>query len=416
MAAKFNPWAMAQEQVDAVAKRIKLDPGIHQVLRNPRRTLTVSIPVRMDDGSIKVFEGYRVQHSLARGPAKGGLRFHPDVTLEEVKALAMWMTWKCAVVGIPYGGGKGGVICNPKKMSQGEIERLSRRFFFEISAIIGEDIDIPAPDVNTTPQIMAWMMDTYSMKSGYPAPHVITDKPLEIGGSLGRNKATAQGCFYTIQAAAKKLRMPLKGKKVVVQGYGNAGFFMAEFLKGAGCKIVAVSDSQGGIYKATGIDVAAAKKHKEKTRTVVGLKGTTKISNAEILEINCDILVPAALENVITKDNARKVKAKIIAEAANGPTTPEADKILNAKGAVVIPDILANAGGVTVSYFEWVQGRMGLWWDEKDITERLKKIMDDSFAATWDTAAKEKCDMRTGAYIVAMKRVADVTKLRGIWP
>ncbi len=414
--AKFNPWEMALEQLDAVAEKMKLDSDIHAILRKPRRALIVSIPTKMDDGSIKVFEGYRVQHSSTRGPCKGGIRYHQDVTLDEVKALAMWMTWKTAVVNIPYGGGKGGVICNPKKMSQGEIERMTRRFASEISIIIGPEKDIPAPDVNTTPQVMAWIMDTYSMNKGYCVPHVITGKPLEIGGSLGRNVATAQGCFYTIQAALKKMRTTLKNKRVAVQGYGNAGFFAAKFLHDAGAKLVAVSDSKGGIYNARGINPEAAMAHKRKTITVVGLKGTSKITNAELLECNCDILVPAALENVIQADNARRVKAKIIAEAANGPTTPEADAVFRAKKTMCIPDILANAGGVTVSYFEWVQGLQGFFWTEKEIFHHLKKIMDKAFDDTWNTAQKGKCDLRTAAYILAVSRVAEAAKLRGLYP
>lgn len=412
----FNPWEMALQQLDAVADKMKLDPNIHAVLRKPRRALIVAIPTRMDDGSIKVFEGYRVQHSSTRGPCKGGIRYHQDVTLDEVRALAMWMTWKCAVVNIPYGGGKGGVICNPKEMSQGEIERMTRRFASEISIIIGPEKDIPAPDVNTTPQTMAWIMDTFSMGKGYCVPHVITGKPIAIGGSLGRNIATAQGCFYTIQAALKKMRTTLKGKKAAVQGFGNAGYFAAKLLHEAGAKIVAVSDSRGGIYSASGIDPVAALEHKEKTKSVVGFKGTTKISNEELLEVNCDILVPAALENVIQADNARRIKAKLIGEAANGPTTPEADEVFRAKKTICIPDILANAGGVTVSYFEWVQGLQGFFWTEQEVFAHLKRIMDKAFEDTWDTAQKEKCDLRTGAYILAVGRVAEATKLRGIYP
>jgi len=413
--AHFNPWEMALQQFDAVAGKMKLDPDLHAILRKPKRALIVSIPTRMDDGSIKVFDGYRVQHSHARGPSKGGIRYHQDVTLDEVKALAMWMTWKCAVVNIPYGGAKGGVVCNPKEMSAGEVERMTRRYASEISDIIGPEIDIPAPDVNTTPQHMAWIMDTYSMKKGYPCPGVITGKPLEIGGSLGRGTATAQGCFYAIQAAAKKMGASLKGKKVAVQGYGNAGSYAAQFLHDAGAKIVAVSDSQGGIYNAQGINPYAALEFKSKNKTVVGFKGTSKITNEEVLEANCDILVPAALENVLQADNARRVKAKIVAEAANGPTTPEADAVFNAKKTVCIPDILANAGGVTVSYFEWAQAVQCYWWTEKEVVERLKGIMDRAFDDTWNTAQKAKSDLRTGAYIVAVGRVAEATRIRGTY-
>ncbi len=413
---EFNPWAMAQSQLDQVAEIIDLDPGIHRVLRLPRRALTVSIPVKMDDGSVQVFEGYRVQHSQTRGPSKGGLRYHQDVTLDEVKALAMWMTWKCAVVGIPFGGGKGGIICNPKEMSEGEVERMTRRFTAEMIMIIGPEVDIPAPDVNTNPQVMAWIMDTYSMNRGYPVPGVVTGKPLDIGGSQGRNEATARGCLFSIQNAVKKKGMKLEGSTVVVQGYGNAGWIAARLLHECGATVLAVSDSRGGIYSKNGLDPVAVLEHKQKTKSVVGFPGTDAVTNEEILGIECDILVPAALENQLTEKTAPAVKAKIVAEAANGPTTPDADRILEEKGVLVIPDILANAGGVTVSYFEWVQSIQEYFWTREEVNVKLKSIMDKAFNEVYDTMESNKVSMRLASYIVAVNRVAEATTLRGIYP
>lgn len=413
---KRNVWEMALQQLDIVAKKMNLDPNIHRVLRKPKRELTVSIPIKMDDGKIEVFTGYRVQHNLARGPGKGGIRYHPDVTLEEVRALAMWMTWKCAVVGIPYGGAKGGVICNPKEMSLGELERLTRRFTVEISIIIGPEKDIPAPDVYTNPQVMAWIMDTFSMNKGYSIPGIVTGKPLSIGGSEGRNEATATGCVYTIEEAAKAIGMKLKGAKATVQGFGNAGSIAARLLQEAGCKVIAVSDSKGGIHDEAGLDILKVIEHKGKTGSVVGYNNAKKITNEELFEMPCDILVPAALENVITEENADNIKTKIIAEAANGPTTPEADEILYKNKVMVIPDILANAGGVTVSYFEWVQDIQALFWNLEQVNEKLHGIMTKSFKDVYEISKKYNCNMRTAAYILAVGRVAEAIKLRGIWP
>ncbi|MCL5774392.1 MAG: Glu/Leu/Phe/Val dehydrogenase [Firmicutes bacterium] len=411
-----SAWEVALEQLDIVAKKINLDPNIHEILRNCKRELTVRFPVKMDDESIKVFTGYRVQHNMARGPAKGGIRYHPDASLDEVKALSMWMTWKCAVVGIPYGGAKGGVICNPKEMSKGELERLTRRYASELMIIIGPEKDIPAPDVYTNPQVMAWIMDTFSMNKGYSVPGVVTGKPLSIGGSEGRNEATARGCVYVISEAAKNTGLNLKGATVVVQGYGNAGSIAALLLKKEGCKIIGISDSKGGIYNPDGLDPDKVLRHKEETGSVVGFAGAKILTNEEILEIPCDILVPAALENQITKKNADKIKAKIVAEAANGPTTPEADAIMYKNGVLVLPDILANAGGVTVSYFEWVQDLQANFWNEAEVNAKLKEIMTKAFKNVWDIAQKHKENMRTAAYMLAVNRVAEAINIRGIYP
>jgi glutamate dehydrogenase/leucine dehydrogenase len=411
-----NPFEMAMTQFDIAADKMKLEQWIRLKLRNPRLCLTVSIPVKMDDGTLKVFIGHRVQHNVVRGPAKGGIRYHPDVTLDEVKALAAWMTWKCAVVNLPFGGGKGGVTCDPKNMSLGELERMTRRYISEITSIIGPDQDIPAPDVYTNAQTMAWIMDTYSVFKGYTVPGVVTGKPISLGGSVGRDKATAQGCVYTIIEAAKYLKMKLQGATVVVQGYGNAGYNAAELLHKEGCKIIAVSDSQGGIMNTRGLDPVAVMTHKEKTGSVVGFKGADKISNEELLTLKCDILVPAALENVITKHNAAKIKARISAEAANGPTTPEADDILHQNNVFVIPDILANAGGVTVSYLEWVQNLERLSWTAEDVNKHLLRHMTNAFNEVVRTHEKYKVHMRTASNILAIGRVAEATKLRGIYP
>lgn len=411
-----NVWAMALRQLDKVAKIMNLEPGIKDILANPKRQLIVSFPVKMDDGSIRVFTGYRVQHNMARGPAKGGIRYHPSVSLDEVKALAFWMTMKCAVVGIPYGGAKGGVIVNPKELSLGELERLTRRFASEINLIIGPERDIPAPDVYTNAQVMAWIMDTFSMGKGFSVPGVVTGKPISIGGSEGRSEATGRGCVYVIEEAVKTLNMELKGARVAVQGFGNAGSVAAELLHDLGCKIVAVSDSRGGIYNEAGMDPRDILKFKGDKASVVGYPGSKTITNEEVLTTACDILVPAALENQIVPDIARKVQAKLVAEAANGPTTPEADQILHERGIMVLPDILANAGGVTVSYFEWVQDLQSLFWDEPQINEKLRQIMTRAFKGVYDNAQKYKVDMRTGAYVQAIERVAEATRLRGIFP
>ena len=411
-----NIWAVAQAQFDAAAEQLDLDPGLRRVLRVPQRELTVNFPVTMDDGHVEVFTGFRIQHNVSRGPAKGGIRYHQDVTRDEVRALAMWMTWKCAVVNIPYGGGKGGVIVDPKKLSMRELEGLTRRFTTEISPLIGPDRDIPAPDVNTNAQVMAWMMDTFSMHRGYTIPGVVTGKPIAIGGSLGRNEATARGAVYTLHQASKALDIPISGARVAIQGYGNAGSIAAELLAAEGSVIVAVSDSSGGIYNAKGLDPQRVSAWKREHGTVVGFPGADAVSNTEILELDCEILIPAALENQITEHNAPNIKARIVAEAANGPTTPEADQILYDRGVFVIPDILCNAGGVTVSYFEWVQDMQSFFWTESRINESLLEIMNRAFEDVHRMSDRHSVHMRTAAYMVAVARVAEATTLRGLYP
>jgi len=411
-----NPWRVAQQQFDLAADKLNLDPGLRQVLREPRRELHVHFPVKMDDGSVKVYAGYRVQHNLGRGPAKGGIRFHQDVSIDEVKALAMWMTWKCAVVGIPFGGGKGGVIVDPKKLSRRELENLTRRYATEIEVLIGPERDIPAPDVNTNGQTMAWIMDTYSMHVGYTVPGVVTGKPIALGGSEGRNEATARGTVFCVIEAAKHLKINLKTATVVVQGFGNAGSIAARLMVDEGAKILAVSDSTGGIHSPSGLDINRVIAWKAEHGTVVGFPGAQAVSNAEILEIECDILIPAALENQITAANAERIHAKIVAEAANGPTTPEADEILFRRGIFMIPDILCNAGGVTVSYFEWVQDLNRDHWSEKTVNEKLLEIMVKAFHETLDIAQREGVHMRLAAYLLAVQRVADATSMRGLYP
>jgi glutamate dehydrogenase (NAD(P)+) len=411
-----NIWAVAQSQFDHAADQLDLDPGLRKVLRVPKRELTVNFPVTMDDGHVEVFTGYRVQHNLSRGPAKGGIRYHQDVTLDEVRALAMWMTWKCAVVNIPYGGGKGGVIVDPKKLSIKEVEGLTRRFTTELSPLIGPDRDIPAPDVNTNAQTMAWMMDTFSMHNGYTISGVVTGKPIAVGGSLGRNEATARGTVFTLMQASKALNVPLAGARVSIQGYGNAGSIAADLLAAEGSTIIAVSDSSGGIFNANGLNPAKVSAWKREHGTVVGFPGSEEISNEAVLEVECEILVPAALENQITHVNAHHINARIVAEAANGPTTPEADAILHDRGTFVIPDILCNAGGVTVSYFEWVQDMQSFFWTEERINQSLKEIMDRAFEAVYSMSLRHEVDMRTAAYMVAVARVAEATTLRGLYP
>lgn len=410
----LNPFEISQIQLDFAAKVMKLDPDTHAILREPLREMHVSLPVRMDNGKINVFKGFRVQYNDAIGPCKGGLRFHPEETIDTVRALAAWMTWKTALMGIPLGGGKGGVICNPKKMSQGELERLSRVYAGAVGRIIGPERDIPAPDVYTNPQTMAWMMDEYSKITGYYAPGVITGKPIAVGGSLGRNDATARGGVYTVREAAFHLGVNMKGATVAIQGYGNAGSFAGILSKELlGNKIVAVTDSRGGVLNEKGLDPLAVLEHKQKTGSVVGFPRTEPISNEEVLELDVDVLWPSALENVITGKNAGNVKAKIIAEAANGPTTPDADKILHKNGCFVIPDFLCNAGGVVVSYFEWVQNNAAYYWTETEVHEKLDKIITKAFHDTYEAAAKYKVDNRTAAYIVAIGRVAEAMRLRG---
>jgi len=412
----LNPFDIAVRQFHIAAEHLGLDDGLRKVLSQPKRALVVSIPVRMDDGRIEVFQGYRVQHNIARGPAKGGVRYHPDVTLDEVKALAAWMTWKCAVVNIPFGGGKGGVICEPATMSPGELERMSRRYFSEIIQIVGPEKDIPAPDVNTNPQVMAWFMDTYSMTLGYTALGVVTGKPLAVGGSQGRNEATARGVLFTVIEAMKRLGITMQRSSVVIQGFGNVGGNSAKLFHEAGCNVIAVSDVTGAIHNANGIDVPALFDWVAKNRYVYGFPGAESIRPEELLELKCDVLIPAALENQITLRNASRINARIVAEAANGPTTPDADTILHDRGIFSIPDILCNAGGVTVSYFEWVQGLYSFFWDEGMVNNQLEKIMVRSFNDVYETAQRYKVDMRTGAQILAVGRVAEASMTRGLFP
>jgi glutamate dehydrogenase/leucine dehydrogenase len=407
-----NPYETALRQLDIAAERLNLDQAIHEQLKHPMRIFVVNIPVVMDDSSLRVFTGIRVQYNDALGPTKGGIRYYPETTIDEVTALAAWMTWKTAVVGLPLGGGNGGIRCNPKEMSKAELERLTRGYTRAMSKFIGPYTDIPAPDVYTDSQTMAWIMDEYSQIVGYNAYGVVTGKPVNVGGSLGRNEATSLGIMFTVLTAANHLGIKLRGAKVAVQGYGNVGYHAARLLHEQGCKIIAVSDSRGGIYKPDGLDPAKVLKHKEKTGSVVEYPGSNLVSNEQLLELQCDILVPAALENQITKANAANVKAKIVAEGANGPVTPEADEILFANGVFVIPDILANAGGVTVSYFEQVQNQMNYYWTEDEVKTKLKAIMDKAFESVVAMSKQHNINMRTAAYMLAVKRVADAMMAR----
>ena len=414
MSQELNPFKIAQAQLDQAAAILKLEPALHELLRWPQRELRVAFPVKMDDGTTKIFHGFRVQYNDARGPTKGGVRFHPEETIDTVRALAAWMTWKTAVVDIPLGGGKGGVVCNPKEMSQGELERLSRAYIRQIARILGPDLDVPAPDVYTTPQIMAWMMDEYSTIVGHNAPGVITGKPIPLGGSAGRGDATARGGIYCVREAAKVLGIDLLGATAAVQGYGNAGYHAHRLATEVlGMKVVAVSDSKGGIYNPKGLDLAAVSAHKAQTGSVVGFPGADTITNEELLELEVTVLFPAALENQIGAWNADGIKARILAELANGPTTPEADAILYEKGVYVIPDFLCNAGGVTVSYFEQVQNAYGYYWDEATVHERLDRKMTAAFHAVHQAAQRYKVNNRMGAYVVAVGRVAEAVRLRG---
>ncbi|MBA3944461.1 MAG: Glu/Leu/Phe/Val dehydrogenase [Herpetosiphonaceae bacterium] len=421
MASEYhNPFGIAQAQFDLAAEKLNLDQNLRAVLRVPQRELSVNFPVKHDDGSIKVYSGYRVQHNITRGPAKGGIRYHPSVNLDEVRALAMWMTWKCALVNIPYGGAKGGVIVDPKLLSMTELERLTRRYAAEISVIVGPERDIPAPDVGTNAQVMSWFMDTISMHRGYTVPAIVTGKPIEVGGSLGRVDATGHGVSVITREAAKHIGLRLEQAKVVVQGFGNVGSISAAQIGEMGARIVGLSDVSGGYYNRRGLDVHAMLDYikQSPTKTLEGYHqtGTERLTNSELLEIECDILVPAALENQITGLNAGRIRTKLLIEAANGPTTPEADALLYDRGVLVVPDILANAGGVTVSYFEWVQGLQEFFWSEEEITERLDRIMVRSFASVLEIALREKISMRLAAYLVAVKRVAEATTIRGIYP
>jgi glutamate dehydrogenase (NAD(P)+) len=410
-----NPWNQALLQLDRAAKHINLERFIVERLKHPKRILQVAVPVKMDNGDVRVFDGYRVQHNIDRGPAKGGIRYHPRVDLDEVKALAFWMTMKCAVVNLPYGGAKGGVICDPKQMSEGELERLTRRYTSEISIIIGPTKDIPAPDVNTNEKVMGWIMDTYSMAEGYSVPGVVTGKPLEIGGSKGRREATGRGVFYMVEELAKRKGVSKDKLRVVVQGFGNVGTNAARILWENGYKVVGVSDVTGGIYDPKGLDIDRVRRAKLDGPLSVCRVGE-HVTNDEILEVDCDLLVPAALEGVITRKNADRIKAKYIVEGANGPTTGEADRILFEKGVVVVPDILANAGGVTVSYFEWVQDIQAFFWSADDVRKRLREIMVEAFNEVYSIYDKEKIDMRTAAYIVALNRLAQAIRIRGVYP
>jgi len=412
----LNPFRIAQHQIDMAAEFLERDQGLRQILRTPKRIMEVSIPVKQEYGQLKAFTGFRVQHTVARGPAQGGSRYHPGVTLDEVKALAAWMTWKTATVNIPYGGAKGGIICDPKRMSKGELERLTRRYAYEILPIIGPEKDIPAPDVYTDSQTMAWIMDTYSMTVGEAAPGVVTGKPISLGGSEGRADATARGCMNVIEEACKAKKMNLRGATVAIQGYGNAGSVAARLLAEKKAKIIAISDSRGGVHNSRGIDPMKALRYKERSGTVVGMPGASRISNDDLLTMKCDILIPAALENTITLHNADAIKAKIIAEAANGPTTPHADEVLARRGIFVLPDVLANAGGVTVSYFEWAQDLQGYFWSVEEVNAKLQHVMSRAFANVFETSRKFHTHMRNAAYIVAVGRVAEAVTTRGLFP
>ena len=416
MEEKENPLQIALYQLDQVVERINLDSSIHKRLRKPERCFIVSVPVRMDNGGVEVFDGFRVHHSTTRGPAKGGIRYHPDVTLDEVTALAMWMTWKCAVVDIPFCGAKGGIVCNPKVMSRTEIQGMTRRYTAELVNVFGPHTDIPAPDVYTDPQVMAWIMDTYSRAVGHAEPGVVTGKPISIGGSLGRNEATSRGCIFTIYNLLRRLGRKVEDQTVIVQGYGNVGYNAAQIIHKGGAKLIAASDSQGGVCNPKGLEPRDLADYKEKRGSLRDYPEADNITNEELLELDCDILIPAALENQITKENADRIKADIIAEGANGPTTPEADEILFDRGKYHIPDILANAGGVTVSYFEWVQGLERNFWSEGEVNNRLNDIMDRAFDSVWEIAQQEKVHMRMAAYILAVKRVAEAKLLRGLYP
>lgn len=411
----LSVFANVMKQFDEAASKLNIGPGMVEFLKQPRRALIVTLPIKRDNGKLEVFTGYRVQHSINRGPAKGGIRYHPRVTLDEVMALAAWMTWKCAIVNIPFGGGKGGIACDPTTMSPHELEHLTRRYTAEIMDIIGPEKDVPAPDVNTNPQIMAWVMDTYSMHARQTATAVVTGKPLEIGGSLGRLEATGRGVLFTAREAARLKGINFEGAGVVIQGFGNVGSMAARLMHEAGCKIIGVSDVYGAVYNPDGLDIPKLVQHVKDARKVPGFPGSETISHDELLFAECDILVPAALENVITEENAGSIRASIVAEGANGPVTPEADKILEQKRILIVPDILCNAGGVTVSYFEWVQNRMGYFWEEDDVNRRLERVMVKAFNDVAAMAAEHKVNMRIAAFMVAIKRVLDVTLMRGVY-
>ncbi len=416
VAKDVNLYEVAVAQFNDAAERLGLSQPMRAILSKPKRELVVNFPVRMDNGDVEMFTGYRVQHNINRGPAKGGIRFSPFVSLDEVRALAMWMTWKCAVAGIPFGGAKGGVVCDPRKMSRAELERMTRRYATEISLLIGPNSDIPAPDMNTNPQVMAWIMDTYSMHQGYSVPAVITGKPLSIGGSEGRLEATARGVQVITREAMRDYGIVPEDCSIVVQGFGNVGSITARLLHEMGCKIVGLSDINGGVYNAKGINIPRALRYSKEHGTLLGLPETEPVSNKELLELPCDILIPAALENQLTLENATQIKARLIVEAANGPTTPEADHILNDRGITIVPDILANAGGVTVSYFEWVQDLQRFFWAEQEINQRLEAIMVRAYQAVQRKSQEQETNLRLGAYLLAVARVAEATELRGVYP
>jgi len=411
-----SPWEIALRQLDDAAEALGLDPGVHEILRHPRRALAVSVPTRMDDGSIRVFEGYRVHHNTSRGPSKGGLRYHPAVTMDEVKALAMWMTWKCAVVSIPFGGAKGGVIVDPSMLSMGELERMTRRYAYEILPLIGPERDIPAPDLGTNQQVMAWIMDTYSTREGFSVPGVVTGKPQSIGGSAGRQLATARGVVDITLATLKHLGMAVEDARVVVQGFGNVGGGTVRLLHEQGCIIVAVSDASGGTHNPAGLSPQGLEAHYSQTHSLTDYEGGEAVTNQELLELECEVLIPAAIEGQLTMENAGRVKASVIVEAANGPTTPEADEIFEDRGIRVVPDILANAGGVTVSYFEWVQDLQAYSWSEDEVNDRLRQIMEQSYADVLALSEEQKVPMRTAATMLGVRRVAEAHRTRGLYP
>ncbi|MCA1840266.1 MAG: Glu/Leu/Phe/Val dehydrogenase [Actinomycetota bacterium] len=412
----MNPWEAALEYLDEAAELMHLDAGIHTILRQPKRALLVSVPVRMDDSTIEVFQGFRVHHDVTRGPAKGGIRYHPAVSLDEVKALAMWMTWKCAVVNIPYGGAKGGIIVDPHRLSIGELERMTRRYASELLPLIGPDKDIPAPDVNTDSQIMAWIMDTYSMNVGHSVPGVVTGKPMSVGGSFGRGGSTSRGVMYQVLSALKTHGLGVEDVSIAVQGFGKVGGGVARMLHDQGCRIVAVSDVVGGVINERGLNPEAIERHKKEAGTVSGFSDGDALTNEELIELDVDVIVPAALEGVINETNADQVQARIIAEGANGPTTPKADRLLSEKGVFIIPDILCNAGGVTVSYFEWVQDLQAYFWSEDEVNHRLRQIMEASFLDVYGMSKSKGYTMRQAATILAVSRVAEAHRVRGLYP
>jgi glutamate dehydrogenase (NAD(P)+) len=413
---KENPWEMARSQLRQTASQIGMEDSMLNVLLECKKAVAVSVPTRMDDGSVRVFEGFRCTHNVARGPSKGGIRYHHEVTLEETKALAMWMTWKCALMGLPFGGAKGGVVVNPKELSVSELERMTRRYTTEIINFIGPEADIPAPDVGTSPREMAWIFDTYSMNKGYSVLGVVTGKPLEVGGSVGRVEATARGAAFCVREALRKQDLSIEGRRVAVQGFGNVGSNLALILAGQGATVVALSDSRGGVHNADGIDVQAALAHKQDTGSLEGLAGAEAITNDELLLVDCDVLAPCALEQVITGENADQIKASIVCEGANGPVTLDADVILDDRGVLVLPDVLANAGGVVVSYFEWVQGLQEYFWKESEVNAKLNDIITRAFAETWRAHEERSLPMRQAAYALAVGRVAEATTTRGLYP